>query len=109
MNAIIHVGCYYTDYSISATVTLFPEFRAMHPRDFKAFVDAKAKENPNLDFGYCNNSILVNYFPAENVIVHSHQGNTKRLSEHPKWNLWKDELNSGEFWSVVGESWIDET
>lgn len=30
----------------------------------------------------------------------------RRLSDHPKLKDWIDEMSSGEFWSMVGESWV---
>ena len=32
-----------------------------------------------------------------------------RLDEHPDFEKWKDEMAPGEFWSLVGESWVAES
>lgn len=29
-----------------------------------------------------------------------------RLSEHPKWSEFCDEMDAGEFWEMVGEDWV---
>jgi hypothetical protein len=31
----------------------------------------------------------------------------RRLTEHSEWAVWKETLKAGEFWSHVGEDWLD--
>ena len=55
---------------------------------------------------------LVDEFPPEAVVVltldETGHGLARRLSEHPKFEEWKDAMNAGELWAWVGEDWIRE-
>jgi hypothetical protein len=69
-----------------------------HPRNFC-----------KLDYDvFTNNPILVKNYPFDEVVLISPKGKFKKLSEHPEAKKWKDEFDAGEFWSFVGESWIDD-
>ena len=55
---------------------------------------------------------IVDEFPPEAVVVLTldDEGHTmaRRLSEHPKFDKWKEAMNTGELWAWVGEDWIRE-
>lgn len=31
----------------------------------------------------------------------------RKLTDHPEWAEWKGTLKAGEFWSYVGEDWLE--
>jgi predicted ATPase len=53
---------------------------------------------------------LLNYVAPEQVRIMANDGNGHalcgRLTEHPKFETWKDEMSSGEMWSLFGERWL---
>lgn len=60
---------------------------------------------------YSNNMDVVRYFKPENVICVKncceveHCG-MKPITEHPKYEQWKNELDAGEFVSLFGFDWV---
>ncbi|MCU0866955.1 MAG: ATP-binding protein [Planctomycetes bacterium] len=55
--------------------------------------------------------VVDEFVPEDVLVVASLDGNSsqvRRLSEHPKWNDKKPYLETGEFWSAVGERWAAE-
>jgi predicted ATPase len=55
--------------------------------------------------------VVDEFAPEDVLVVASLDGNSsqvRRLSEHPKWNDKKPYLETGEFWSAVGERWAAE-
>lgn len=89
--SFVYVGCH-------NRVRHIPVFNnpTIHPRDLV-----------KLDYdAFTNNVDLVSkYEPHEVVVVHE-CGNINLLSNHPDFPKWEKEINSGEFWSLVGESWL---
>jgi len=73
-----------------------------HPRDFATILSIKQREGR--EHIWTNNAHAVDWFLPENVFVCSKNG-IKSITEHPKFLQWKDEMLSGEFWSMVGEDW----
>lgn len=67
-----------------------------HPRDFEKVVADLTEDI------WTNNPYIVDCFKAENVVVCRPQG-FLILSDHPKWEIWKDLIHAGEFWSIFGE------
>ena len=58
---------------------------------------------------YSNNMDLVRFYRHEQVIVvkkQNHQIHTKCLTEHPKYEYWKEEMDAGELASVFGFNWV---
>ncbi len=55
---------------------------------------------------------LLDYTPKESVrlIMMGSDGGSVvgKLSDHPKFEKWKEELASGEMWSLFGENWLSE-
>jgi energy-coupling factor transporter ATP-binding protein EcfA2 len=89
--------------------------RALHPkaqRQLVACVKDMLARNGDLQFICSTHSpYVLDLFDAEDVQVlrADAQGFThaRRLSEHPEWVKWKETLKPGEFWSHVGEDWLD--
>jgi predicted ATPase len=89
--------------------------RALHPRAQKQLV-ACVKEmlarHADLQFVCTTHSpYVLDLFDAEDVRVlrADAQGFTqaRRLTDHPEWAHWKESLKAGEFWSYVGEDWLE--
>ncbi len=89
--------------------------RALHPTAQKQLVacvkDMLARQ-PDLQFVCTTHSpYVLDLFEADDVRVlrADAQGFTiaRRLTEHPEWTAWKETLKPGEFWSFVGEDWLD--
>jgi hypothetical protein len=58
---------------------------------------------------YSNNMDLVRFYRAEQVIVvkkENYKTYMKCLTEHPKYEHWKEEMDAGEFASLVGFDWV---
>lgn len=55
---------------------------------------------------------LVDCIPPESVVCNSIDlagvASASPLTEHPDFDRWKDEMSSGELWSVFGEKWVTE-
>jgi hypothetical protein len=78
-----------------------------NPRDF--FDLAKSQTGDV----YSNNMDFVKYYRPEQVLVrYKHPVHpffvTKFLTEHPKFEMWADEMDSGEMVSVFGCEWVTE-
>jgi hypothetical protein len=100
---MVHVGDYH-DVDVDADVDWF---RCVHPR---MFAERAAAAGAPRDI-WSNNPCVVRCYPAEQVVVWARSRETGRpvsklLSEHPQWGKWKEEMNAGEFWSMMGEKWI---
>ena len=58
---------------------------------------------------YCNNMDIVRYYKPQNVIVHLNDDPFEyqaRLCDHPEFEKWKDEMDSGEMFSLFGNKWV---
>lgn len=87
----IYVGHYFNCMEVP------PFISTDHPNDFeKLGHDA-----------FTNHPYLVDLYKGDEVVVVSKKGGRKLLSEHPNYEKWKNKMMSGEFWSVVGETWVD--
>jgi energy-coupling factor transporter ATP-binding protein EcfA2 len=100
----------------SPRLVLLDDFdRALHPkaqRELVACVKDMLQDNADLQFVCTTHSpYVLDLFDAEDIQVlrADAQGFThaRRLSEHPEWVKWKETLKPGEFWSHVGEDWLD--
>lgn len=97
-----------------ANVIMFDDLdRGLHPRaqaDLIRCLRRILEERPELQIICTTHSpFLLNHFTAEEVRVmglddqrHAH---VRTLSEHPDWAEWKSTMQTGEFWSVVGDDW----
>ena len=77
----------------------------VHPADLVAHV-AKLREEDDTAVVLTNNPYVVDRFRADEVTVVGETG-AKLLSEHPEFATWSSVLMPGEFWSSVGEDWVD--
>lgn len=60
---------------------------------------------------YSNNMDFVKFYKPENVaVVCKHDGcmSVRKLTSHPKYEKWKDEMDSGEMVSLFGFDWVKE-
>jgi predicted ATPase len=90
--------------------------RALHPRaqrDLVAVLKAALDraENGELQIIATTHSpFIVDAVAAEDVRVLSlgpeGHARCKKLTNHPDWQKWRDQLKAGEFWSFVGEGWL---
>lgn len=58
---------------------------------------------------YSNNMDVVRFFKPENVIcvkVSEGQKTMKPITEHPKYEKWQNEMDSGELVSLFGFDWV---
>lgn len=56
---------------------------------------------------YSNNMDFVRFYPHEQVKV-CWEGHVKSITEHPKYEKWKNEMDSGEMVSFFGAKWVKE-
>ena len=81
------------------------DFGEFHPREAKSVVGLANWS----DFMITLNPYIVDTFSGDNVLVVSEfEGKLvgQYLSAHVDYERTKDILNSGEFWSSVGEDWV---
>ena len=88
--------------------------RALHPRAQRSLVKQLAElTDEGLQLVCTTHSpILLDAVDPEDVIVvraSPQNGFTraKRLVEHQAWAKWRDSMTAGEFWSYVGEDWLE--
>lgn len=89
--------------------------RALHPtaqRQLVACVKDILARRTDLQFVCTTHSpFVLNLFEADDVRVLRVDADglthARRLTEHPEWAAWKGTLKPGEFWSYVGEEWLD--
>jgi energy-coupling factor transporter ATP-binding protein EcfA2 len=67
--------------------------------------------NPELQIVATTHSpYLVDIVEPEQVRIMTHQKDGSvacgRLTDHPDYEKWKDEMAPGEFWSLIGEKWL---
>ncbi len=89
--------------------------RGLHPKALGELVRQLRevqKQFPNLQIvGTTHSPYLVDHFQPDEVVLTTLRKDGSvaagRLNEHPEFDRWKDEMKPGEFWSTVGEDWID--
>lgn len=89
--------------------------RALHPMAQKQLVlciKSMLERQPDLQFVCTTHSpYVLDLFDAEDVRVlrTDAKGLTRarKLTDHPEWAEWKGTLKAGEFWSYVGEDWLE--
>ena len=96
------------------TVLLDDIEHALHPLAQKQLVEMIGRileRFPDLQIiATAHSPYLLNYLKPEQIRImatdeqgHAHCG---RLTDHPKFEKWKDELAPGEMWSLFGEKWV---
>ena len=90
-------------------VILTPIEGWLHPKDHLA--EAGYFKRMAETFGpiACNSNspYAVDAFTGEEVVCVKTSNKFARLSEHPDFQKWADTMATGEFWSMVGEDWVD--
>jgi hypothetical protein len=88
--------------------TVCAPFDWLHPADMKEAVEAMREAGAGLPpLTICTrNPYVLDEFPADKCFVVGLSGKVKRLLDHPQAKL-LGELSTGEFWSSVGEDWVD--
>lgn len=89
--------------------------RALHPaaqRQLVAAVKQVLERDPELQIVCTTHSpYVLDLFDAADVRVlradSAGRTRVRKLTEHPEWTAWKDTMKAGEFWSYVGEDWLD--
>ena len=90
--------------------------RALHPRaqrDLVAVLQRALDQPENADLqiiATTHSPFIVDAVPADDVRVLSlgpeGHARCKKLTAHPDWQKWREQLKAGEFWSFVGEEWL---
>ncbi len=88
--------------------------RALHPKalgDLIEVLRGLLEEFPELQILATSHSpYLLDHLEADEIWLTTvdEDGNTAadRLQAHPEFEMWKDEMSPGEFWSYVGEDWL---
>jgi predicted ATP-dependent endonuclease of OLD family len=89
--------------------------RGLHPKAQRTLIRqlkmiAANKAGPQLIVS-THSPYILDELPAESVrVVRSVNGGTRirALVEHPEWQEWKSSMTSGEFWTYVGEDWMEQ-
>lgn len=97
---------------LKISVEEFPEER-LHPNKqielMKFLLLEHTNENRKL-FLSTHSPYIIQNLPAENVICVQRVGMGEpewaKLSDHPEWEKWKEQMNAGEFWQYVGDDWV---
>jgi ABC-type branched-subunit amino acid transport system ATPase component len=86
----------------------------LHPRAQRAFaaqLQQWVEEGAQI-LTTTHSPVMLDAIAAEDiVVVHGGVEGTKvrPLTEHPKWAEWCDAMSPGEFWTWVGEDWLDDS
>jgi predicted ATPase len=90
--------------------------RGLHPRALGSLVEqirGLQRITPELQIIATTHSpYLVDHFQPDEIVLTTLDDDgfavVGKLSEHPEFERWKDEMRPGEFWSSVGEDWLKE-
>ena len=90
--------------------------RALHPKAQEGLVSLLRKlldQNPDMQIVATSHSpYLLDHLKPEEVRLTTLRDDGSvacgRLDEHPEFGKWKEEMTTGEFWSLVGEKWLVE-
>jgi hypothetical protein len=90
--------------------TVFTPVDWLHPADIPEAVESLRDIGAGLPpLTICTrNPYVLDAFPADKCFVVGPKGKTKCLLEHPKAKELLGSLSTGEFWSTVGEEWVDQ-
>lgn len=89
--------------------------QGLHPkaqRDLISLLRSLLNSNPDLQIlGSTHSPYMVDCMEANEVRMTYLEGGATicaPLTRHPKFQKWKDEMHSGELWSLFGEQWVAE-
>ncbi len=87
--------------------------RGLHPRALSDFVDILRRMTREMSvqiLATSHSPYLLDWLKPEEVritgFLNDGTATVCRLSDHPDFERWRDEMSPGEFWSTVGEDWI---
>jgi predicted ATPase len=88
--------------------------RGLHPKAQRTLIQ-QLKEVSSHERGpqiivSTHSPYILDELPAESVrVVRAHEGRTRvrGLVDHPEWQEWKSSMTAGEFWTYVGEDWLE--
>ena len=88
--------------------------QALHPKAQQELVEVIRKilkEKPELQVVASSHSpYMIDNFDFNEVRITALNDDGSalcgRLDEHPEFDRWKEEMGAGEFWSLIGESWL---
>lgn len=87
--------------------------RGLHPKAQRTLVqqlaNIAATERVQIVVSTHSPYVLDEVPPEAVRVVRAHDGRTqvRSLIEHPEWQNWKSSMTSGEFWTYVGEDWLE--
>lgn len=89
--------------------------RGLHPKAQRVLIQ-QLTEIADSCAGVClivstHSPYILDEVPAESVrVVRAFDGATqlRALVDHPEWQEWKSSMTSGEFWTYVGEDWMEQ-
>lgn len=90
--------------------------RALHPKAQRELIDllrGVQDRNPEMQIiGSTHSPYMLDKMTPDEVLITSLRadGSTacEPLTQHPKFDAWKDEFHPGEMWSFFGEKWVAE-
>lgn len=90
--------CYVGErYYVPEGLPRFADYDESHPRQY-------GRVPLPLRDGWTNDVNVVELFPADRVMCCGPKG-IKRLDQHADYERWKEEMTTGEMWSMYGEDW----
>jgi hypothetical protein len=89
--------------------TVFAPLDCLHPLDIYEAADAlRDPDVSSSPLTICTrNPYVLDEFQAEQCVIVGPSGKEKRLLDHPGADRLLGSLSTGEFWSHVGEAWVD--
>ena len=87
--------------------------RGLHPKAqrvlIQQLVQVASEGGPQVVISTHSPYILDELPPEAVRVVRSDEGGTRvrSLVEHPEWEEWKSSMTAGEFWTYVGEDWLE--
>lgn len=86
--------------------------RGLHPKAQRALIQHIQKVAGRVQIITSTHSpYILDELPPESVrVVRAGAGGTRvrALIEHPEWQEWRASMTSGEFWTYVGEDWLED-
>lgn len=88
--------------------------RGLHPKAQRALIrqikEIPKNNGPRLVIT-THSPYILDELPPESVRVvraDEHGTRVRALTDHPEWQEWKNSMTSGEFWTYVGEDWLEQ-
>lgn len=104
--------------SVAPTTVMLDDLdRALHPKAQRQLIEhlhGLLESRPDLQIIATSHSpYLVEHLAYEEVLAMTQSSVDGRsliapLAEHPEAERWRDEMSAGEFWSTMGERWVEE-